>query len=138
MKEFGLQLYSIRDHFTTEESTKEAFAKMAEMGYTTAQTAGVYAYISPEKFSEYAKEYGIDLFATHYDYELIKNDVEGTVKYHKTIGAKYIGIGGVVTFKNANKVKELAASVPLDRLLVETDCPYLAPHPYRGQLNHSA
>ena len=49
----------------------------------------------------------------------------------------YISFSGVVTFKNANKVKEVAAAVPADRLLVETDCPYLAPHPHRGQLNHS-
>jgi TatD DNase family protein len=40
-----------------------------------------------------------------------------------------------VTFKNAKKPKEVAAAVPLDRLLIETDCPYLAPHPYRGKRN---
>lgn len=44
----------------------------------------------------------------------------------------YIGIGGVVTFKNARKLVEVAASIPLDRLLLETDAPYLAPVPYRG------
>lgn len=49
----------------------------------------------------------------------------------------YISFSGVVTFKNASRVKEVAASAPLDRLLVETDCPYLAPHPMRGKINHS-
>ena len=49
----------------------------------------------------------------------------------------YISFSGVVSFKNANKVKEVAASVPSDRILVETDAPYLAPHPFRGKLNHS-
>jgi len=49
----------------------------------------------------------------------------------------YISFSGVVTFKNASRVKEVAASIPLDRLLVETDAPYLAPHPMRGKLNHS-
>lgn len=44
----------------------------------------------------------------------------------------YIGIGGVVTFKNARKTVEVAASIPLDRLLLETDAPYLAPVPLRG------
>lgn len=44
----------------------------------------------------------------------------------------YIGIGGVVTFKNARKLVEVAAMVPKDRLLLETDAPYLAPVPYRG------
>lgn len=49
----------------------------------------------------------------------------------------YIGIGGVVTFKNARKLKEVAEYVPLDRILLETDCPYLAPAPYRGKRNDS-
>ena len=49
----------------------------------------------------------------------------------------YISFSGVVTFKNASRVKEVAASVPLDKILAETDCPYLAPHPMRGKLNHS-
>ena len=49
----------------------------------------------------------------------------------------YISFSGVVTFKNASRVKEVAASVPIDRILVETDAPYLAPHPMRGKLNHS-
>ncbi|WP_026693232.1 TatD family hydrolase [Peribacillus kribbensis] len=47
----------------------------------------------------------------------------------------YISLGGPVTFKNARKPKEVAEEIPLDRLLIETDCPYLAPHPYRGKRN---
>lgn len=47
----------------------------------------------------------------------------------------YIALGGVVTFKNARQAKEVARHVPLDRLLIETDCPYLAPEPHRGKLN---
>ncbi len=49
----------------------------------------------------------------------------------------YISFGGTVTFKNARKTVEAAAAVPLERILLETDCPYLAPTPYRGKLNHS-
>lgn len=49
----------------------------------------------------------------------------------------YIGFGGTVTFKNAKNVREAAACVPLDRLLLETDCPYLAPVPWRGERNDS-
>ena len=49
----------------------------------------------------------------------------------------YIGIGGVVTFKNAKKLKEVVEYAPLERLLLETDCPYLAPAPYRGKRNSS-
>ncbi len=50
----------------------------------------------------------------------------------------YISLGGPVTFKNAKKPKEVAEAVPLDKLLIETDCPYLAPHPYRGKRNEPA
>lgn len=47
----------------------------------------------------------------------------------------YISFGGPVTFKNAKKPKEVAKEIPLDRLLIETDCPYLTPHPHRGKRN---
>lgn len=50
----------------------------------------------------------------------------------------YISIPGVVTFRNAQDLQEVAAVVPLERLLVETDCPYLAPEPYRGKRNEPA
>ncbi|GIN22951.1 TatD family hydrolase [Siminovitchia fordii] len=50
----------------------------------------------------------------------------------------HISLGGPVTFKNAKKPKRVAIEVPLDRLLIETDCPYLAPHPYRGKRNEPA
>ncbi len=49
----------------------------------------------------------------------------------------YIGIGGVVTFKNAKKLKETVARIPLERIVLETDCPYMAPEPYRGKRNSS-
>lgn len=50
----------------------------------------------------------------------------------------YISFGGPVTFKNARVPKEVLKEVPLDRLLIETDCPYLAPHPKRGKRNESS
>ena len=49
-----------------------------------------------------------------------------------------ISVGGVSTFKNATNLKEALSTVPLERILLETDCPYLAPHPYRGQRNSPA
>lgn len=50
----------------------------------------------------------------------------------------YLALGGVVTFKNAVKMKEVAADIPLERLLLETDAPYLTPVPYRGKENQPA
>ena len=49
----------------------------------------------------------------------------------------YFGIGGVATYKNALSLKEAIKIIPIDRLLLETDAPYLAPSPYRGSKNHS-
>ena len=48
-----------------------------------------------------------------------------------------VSFSGVVTFKNAERVRAVAKSVPLERIMIETDCPYLAPHPHRGECNHS-
>jgi TatD DNase family protein len=50
----------------------------------------------------------------------------------------YISISGIVTFKNAKLVKEVATNIPLEKLLIETDAPYLAPAPHRGKLNQPA
>ena len=49
----------------------------------------------------------------------------------------YISFSGPVTFKNAKKPKEVAKNIPLDRILIETDSPYLTPEPYRGKRNES-
>lgn len=49
----------------------------------------------------------------------------------------YISFSGVITFKNATRLAEIVPTVPLDRVFIETDAPYLAPTPYRGQMNHS-
>ena len=50
----------------------------------------------------------------------------------------YISFSGIVTFKNAKDLQELAQKIPLDRMLVETDSPYLTPDPYRGKPNEPA
>ncbi|MBQ3029253.1 MAG: TatD family hydrolase [Lachnospiraceae bacterium] len=49
----------------------------------------------------------------------------------------FLGIGGVATFKNGRKLKEVIEAVPLDKIVLETDCPYLAPEPFRGKRNSS-
>ena len=64
--------------------------------------------------------------------------------YSKEMAREYvdlgflIGIGGVLTYKNAKKLKEVAAYVPMDHIVLETDCPYLAPSPFRGKRNDSS
>ena len=77
--------------------------------------------------------------------DYMKKDMSGGIihcfSYSKEIAAEYLkmglslGIGGVLTFKNAKTAKEVAKQVPLDRLLLETDCPYMTPVPFRGRRN---
>jgi TatD DNase family protein len=63
--------------------------------------------------------------------------------YSKEVAAQcvemgfYIGVGGVLTFKNGRKMREVVEQTPMEKLLLETDCPYLAPEPYRGKRNNS-
>ena len=78
--------------------------------------------------------------------EYMKKDMSGIIhcfSYSKEIAAEYLkmglylGIGGVLTFKNAKKLKEVAAIAPLSQIVLETDCPYMAPEPNRGRRNSS-
>ena len=63
--------------------------------------------------------------------------------YSKEVAAEcvkmgfYIGIGGVLTFKNARKMVEVVEQTPIEKIILETDCPYLAPEPFRGKRNNS-
>ncbi|NLK44977.1 MAG: TatD family hydrolase [Tissierellia bacterium] len=100
-----------------------------------------------------AKELGLPVVIHSRDaqqetYDILKEAQDGTLRgvLHCYSGSKemameyiklgfYISIAGPVTFKNARVLKEVAKAVPLDKLLVETDCPYLAPEPYRGKRN---
>lgn len=81
-------------------------------------------------------------------FDILKNNQNGNVRgvLHCYSGSSemaleyikmgfYISLGGPVTFKNARLVREVAEAVPLDKLLIETDCPYLTPEPYRGKRN---
>lgn len=72
--------------------------------------------------------------------EIVMHCFSGSVEFARECIKQgwYIALGGVVTFKNAVKMKEVAKDVPLDKLLVETDAPYLTPVPYRGKENQPA
>ncbi len=95
MKEFGLQIFSVRDHMEDEQSLKEAFIELKKMGYSHVQTAGTYDFVTPEKFAEYAHGAGLEICGTHYNWDRIKDDIEGTVAYHKALGTNNVGIGGM-------------------------------------------
>ncbi len=80
--------------------------------------------------------------------EIVKRHPEARGVFHCFSGSKecaswlsdrgwYIGFTGVVTFKNARRAVECVEALPLDRILIETDCPYMAPEPHRGRRNDS-
>jgi TatD DNase family protein len=77
-------------------------------------------------------EYGKDLSGVIHCYSY---SPEMAMEYVKL--GYHIGLGGVVTFKNAKKAKETAIAIPLEKLLLETDAPYMAPTPHRGKRNNS-
>lgn len=60
-----------------------------------------------------------------------------TAEIYRKLG-HYFSFGGPITFKNAHKLRSVAQRIPVERLLVETDCPYLTPHPFRGKRNEPA
>ena len=70
----------------------------------------------------------------------VVHSFSGSVEMAKEIYklGMYIGISGVVTFKNAKKLPEVVKEMPMDRFLLETDAPYLAPVPFRGKINNSS
>ena len=79
------------------------------------------------------KEYASDLPAILHCFSYSREIAREYVKM-----GYFIGVGGVVTFKNARKLKEVVVDTPIEHLLLETDCPYLAPVPNRGKRNSSA
>ncbi len=80
-----------------------------------------------------------DMILKHPDVKGVFHSYSGSAEMARELVKRgwYISFSGVLTFKNAARVVEVAASVPNDRILIETDAPYLAPHPFRGKLNHS-
>ena len=80
-----------------------------------------------------------DIISRHKDARGVMHCFSGSAESARQLTKKgwYLSFGGSVTFKNARQAKEAAAAVPDDRLLIETDCPYLAPTPHRGGINYS-
>ncbi len=75
-----------------------------------------------------------------YEYGGVFHCYSGSVEMVREVTEElnmYVAFGGSLTFKNAKKTRAAAMAVPLDRLLIETDCPYMAPVPYRGKRNSS-
>ena len=80
-----------------------------------------------------------DVISRHPNVRGVMHSFSGSVEMAREYIKRgfYISVSGVVTFKNAAKLPEVVRMLPEDRILLETDAPYLAPVPFRGKLNHS-
>ena len=126
--EIGLDYYWRQDN---KEAQKQAFECQLELAREFALPVIIHD-----------REAHGDCFETVLKYPDIKgvfHSYSGSAEMARELVKRgwYISFSGVVSFKNAAKIKEVAAVVPDDRILIETDAPYLAPHPFRGKINHS-
>ncbi len=128
--EIGLDYY-------WEEPSKETQKKWFERQLRLAGETGLPVIIH----SRDAAKDTLDMVREFYEGEA--GGVIHCFSYSKEVAREYLemgfyfGIGGVVTFRNARKLKEAVEYIPLEKILLETDSPYLAPVPYRGQRNSS-
>ncbi len=92
MKDFGLQIYSVRDKMTDAEGIRSTFKALKEMGYSYIQTAGMPA-VSYADYGKYAKEAGLEIVGTHDDFKLMVNDFDQALANHQALDTKLMGVG---------------------------------------------
>lgn len=123
------------DYYWESNPPKEVQKKVLRAQYEIAKSLGIPIILhdreSHEDILTIAKEYK-EVVSVFHSYS---GSVEMAREIIKLGG--YLGISGVVTFKNARKLPDVVAEIPLERLLIETDAPYMAPVPYRGKRNRS-
>lgn len=127
--EIGLDYYWDKE---SHEQQKEWFIRQLNLAREKNLPVNIHSREAAADTFEILKEYGQGLKAIIHCYSYSK---EMALEYVKM--GYLIGVGGVVTFKNAKKLKEVVQAVPMEQIVLETDCPYLAPTPYRGKRNSS-
>lgn len=131
--ECGLDYYRLEENIDAEKALqKKVFIDQIELAKKYSKPLIVHIREanrdSQDILEEYSgKEAGV-LHCYNADRELLKLADIGF----------FFGVGGVLTFKNAKKLVDVFPSIPLERLLIETDAPYLTPHPHRGERNEPA
>ena len=126
--EIGLDYYWVSDN---KEQQKELFSKQLELANKINKPVIVHDRDAHSDTLELLKKYR-PMGVVH----SFSGSPEMAKEVLKT--GMYIGIGGVITFKNAKKLPEVVKMLPEDRFLLETDAPYLTPVPYRSKINNSA
>ena len=127
--EIGLDYYWDKEQ---HDQQKYWFIRQLELARELGLPVVVHSREAAQDTLDIVKEHASDLIC---DIHCFSYGVEMAREYLNR--GHYLGVGGVVTFKNGRKLKEVVEYMPLDRLLLETDCPYLAPVPYRGKRNAS-
>jgi len=127
--EIGLDYYWDKEQ---HDQQKYWFVRQLQLARELGLPVVVHSREAAQDTLDIVKEYASDLIC---DIHCFSYGVEMAREYLNR--GHYLGVGGVVTFKNGRKLKEVVEYMPLDRLLLETDCPYLAPVPYRGKRNSS-
>lgn len=115
-----------------KETQKKWFIRQLALAREVGLPVVIHSREAAEDTLKIMQEYGRDLGGVIHCFSYGK---ELAMEYVKL--GYYIGVGGVLTFKNARKLVEAVEVIPLDRLVLETDCPYLAPEPHRGTRNSS-
>lgn len=128
--EIGLDYYW--DH-ESHDIQKQWFIRQLELARKHHLPVLIHSREAAADTMEIMKEHAKDLSGVIHCYSYSKEMAKEYVKM-----GFYIGVGGVVTFKNARKLKETVEEIPLTSIVLETDCPYLAPEPFRGKRNQSA
>lgn len=127
--EIGLDYYWDNE---SHDIQKKWFIRQLELARKTGLPVNIHSREAAADTMQILKEYGQGMKAIIHCYSYSKEMAEEYVKM-----GYLLGIGGVVTFKNARKLKEVVQAVPISHLVLETDCPYLAPEPNRGKRNSS-
>lgn len=128
--EIGLDYYWDKEQ---HEIQKEWFIRQLQLARKLNMPVNIHSREAAQDTMEIMKKYAADMKAIIHCYSYSKEMAEEYVKM-----GYLLGIGGVVTFKNAKKLKEVVKAVPLSHIVLETDCPYLAPEPNRGKRNASS
>lgn len=118
-----------------EDTDKPHQARMLELQLSLAEELGMPVIIHDRE----AHGDCFDAICRHPSVRGVFHSYSGSAEMARDLVRRgwYVSFSGVVTFKNAPRVREAVAAVPTDRILIETDCPYLTPHPHRGEMNHS-
>lgn len=130
--EIGLDYYWDKE-LVVQQAQREAFARQLKLAKETGLPVIIHSRDAAEDTMKIMKqEHAENIPGVIHCYSYSKEMAREFVKM-----GYYIGVGGVLTFKNAKKLKETVVDLGLSHIVLETDCPYMAPEPHRGSRNDS-